>query len=109
MTAYNLLDLDTTPGATGERAALAPPATVTTAEQYLDWLRSISGTQQFSIVIRYFAGKSLSGLRPRIHGPFADTLEFALERAAEWQYRNTGWKPRRASTPSSQDSLPLFQ
>lgn len=106
MSIFNSARFDTTPGATGEFAVLAPPADVTTAEAYLDWLRwarSNDGLrcQVMTIAARSFARKSI--IRPpEITGPLSSTLTDALLRLGKWIY-SAGNQQDGPPAPSMKD------
>lgn len=91
MTTFSMITFDTTPGAVGETAVLAPPAHVTTAETYLQWLREARHdpflAQVLACAARTIAGRStFDSVRPNVVGPLADTLNHALKGFATWLY-----------------------
>lgn len=90
MTVFNTSTFDTTPGATGELAVLAPPSDVTTHEEYLQWLRQARNdpmlNQVMACAARTIAGKSSLFRSPEITGPLAETLSLALKGMAKWMY-----------------------
>lgn len=114
--------LDTTPGAGGEAAILAPPAEVTTEEQYLEWLRQAHLDPQLAQVMvclgRAYKGNNIFK-KPRIIGPMASTLDTALQSMSKWMYqkpmagyaRQTDGPPAVSLgvPPRSEAPLDLFQ
>lgn len=90
MTTFSTATFDTTPGATGELAILAPPSNVATHEEYLQWLREARNdpmlNQVMACAARTIAGKSSISKAPEITGPLAETLNHALKGMAKWMY-----------------------
>lgn len=73
--------LDTTPGATGPHALLAPPAGFTGSEDdYREWIRGryfndLQVTQVMYIVAKKVTGNASYGYRVTFNGPYAEVLE----------------------------------
>lgn len=80
---------DTTPGATGPCAVLAPPADIADGQQYKVWLRDALNdpykAQVLYITARVYAGKALQA-KPSLTGPFSAELNSALQDLARWIY-----------------------
>ena len=104
MTIFNTSTFDTTPGATGEFAVLAPPADVATHEEYLQWLRHARKdpmlNQVMACAARTIAGKSSTFRSPEITGPLAESLTHALKGMARWMYGKKKGEVRQDGPPA---------
>jgi len=112
--------LDTTPGATGELAVLAPPAEITTEDAYLQWLRMARRDLQLFNVMVFLARAYLRSTvlrKPTIVGPMASTLDQALRGMAKWLTQSPKERhpdgppslPMSLAPPAGEPPLDLFQ
>lgn len=104
---------DTTPGATGETAVFAPPASIKTIGQYRQWLWDQRDNhlvrQVMACAARTFTGTSVFP-RPAFEGPYAETLEKAIREFHTWSKNLTQPQPApKVPVETGSAPLDLFQ